>query len=1149
MHERKAAKSERERVPSLPAFLIVALGLALGLAFFLSGAGKAEAAISYVQSDVEWGNSLSTSTFNCYLRNPVTAGDLVIGVLANSTDNVTATTTDSLGNSFGSGNVLYNSAAVPSTGRVSFWYATSSLAGASDTLTAVTALSDRASFICAEYSGLSNLSPFDVASSTESAATTTSLLSPNVTTTFGGELLLGLGNTSNNTSSTFTPGNGWTLRVQGPTSTPYEHSFLEDQIAGAAGSYNAQATATVADNWNTSIIAFSATSTSCTANGNCYIVPGGTGLQNGLDWNNAYSDLPATLSCGTNYFLAGGTYDYTASSTTKTWNTNCTASSSITIYKAIAGGPGNPDTVAGWQASYGTSQAVFNQTTDADPEKNYLPFFNFCGNYYTLDGVVPTSGTPSSSATYGIILKTQNDGLGFVKIGTNICSSQPSNITIRHVEFNGIKDPYGVTIVSGSRSSNTVTLTLATTSPWVVSDTINVYNASTTDFNVPTSAVSIATVSGTVITYAQTGSNETMVTTTLTYAVDGTGNWRSGLYAPISPGVSNVTLSDSYLHDVGGGLAGITCSTCHFDRNYIARDMYSPANHENGISINASSTNVYIDNNVWEDINGTSIIASTGNLGFPVVVNGFYYYNNLAFCSKAALANPAAPGLSVTVGGNNTDLSPQCGVSSDISDDNGANITTNAFMYGNTFANTATGHCGAEFDNTSSIATMENNLYYGCPGTSIRFFAGSSTTEGYNTVLHSSSTFSASGTLDYFLATGTDPFANDADSAKNFRLSSETIDLHLNDGTSSLLSPYNLDLTGATRGADGTWERGAYEFNSSSTPGTPGIPTYSSIGSSTMTIAWTSASGANSYILQRATSSQSYAQIATTTSLSDNDSGLTGNTSYFYDVIGSNSNGNGSTSATSSQLTLPAAPGTPTYTSIASSSLTVNWTAPGGGAASYKIERATSSGSFAQIATTTSLSYNDTGLSASTAYLYRLRGTNATGDGGYGASSTVTTASSGGGGGSGTVVMVGGGSGTYAPAATTTTAISSISSASSTLSLQAEISALIQKLQSLLAEANQRGIATTPNGPPSLVVPARDLQFWDRGADVTTLQEILTEENTGPSAARLKAHGTTTVFGSLTYRALREFQASHTLPVTGYFGPLTRARMKMMLGE
>ncbi len=41
-----------------------------------------------------------------------------------------------------------------------------------------------------------------------------------------------------------------------------------------------------------------------------------------------------------------------------------------------------------------------------------------------------------------------------------------------------------------------------------------------------------------------------------------------------------------------------------------------------------------------------------------------------------------------------------------------------------------------------------------------------------------------------------------------------TYNLHLTGALAgvSLASPYNMDMDGKTRGADGTWDRGAYEF-------------------------------------------------------------------------------------------------------------------------------------------------------------------------------------------------------------------------------------------------------------------------------------------------------------------------------------------------
>jgi hypothetical protein len=104
-------------------------------------------------------------------------------------------------------------------------------------------------------------------------------------------------------------------------------------------------------------------------------------------------------------------------------------------------------------------------------------------------------------------------------------------------------------------------------------------------------------------------------------------------------------------------------------------------------------------------------------------------------------------------------------------------------------------------------------------------------------------------------------------------------------------------------------------------------------------------------------------------------------------------------------------------------------------------------------------------------------------------------------------------------------------------SLETELNALLAQLAELQAQAGQSSSATTSVS----YVFTRNLGRWDTGSDVNVLQLFLISANSGPAAAKLKAHGATKTFGFLTYRALIEFQKGVGItPAAGYFGPKTR---------
>ncbi|HZF25870.1 MAG TPA: fibronectin type III domain-containing protein, partial [Steroidobacteraceae bacterium] len=92
----------------------------------------------------------------------------------------------------------------------------------------------------------------------------------------------------------------------------------------------------------------------------------------------------------------------------------------------------------------------------------------------------------------------------------------------------------------------------------------------------------------------------------------------------------------------------------------------------------------------------------------------------------------------------------------------------------------------------------------------------------------------------------------------------------------------------------------------------------------------------------------------------------------------------------------PTAPNGLTATGVSSSQIGLAWTASTDnvGVTAYLIERCQGSGctSFAQVGTSTSTSYSDTALAASTTYLYRVRATDAAGNtSSYSATASATT--------------------------------------------------------------------------------------------------------------------------------------------------------------
>ena len=150
-----------------------------------------------------------------------------------------------------------------------------------------------------------------------------------------------------------------------------------------------------------------------------------------------------------------------------------------------------------------------------------------------------------------------------------------------------------------------------------------------------------------------------------------------------------------------------------------------------------------------------------------------------------------------------------------------------------------------------------------------------------------------------------------------------------------------------------------------------------------------------------------FAQIAAPSTTTFNDTGLTASTSYSYRVRATDAAANlsaFSSTATAStnaapDTTPPSAPTNFTATAASSTQINLSWTASTDnvGVTGYRVERCQGAActTFAQIATPAGTTFNDTGLTASTSYSYRVRATDAAGNlSGFSTTATASTPAS-----------------------------------------------------------------------------------------------------------------------------------------------------------
>ncbi len=192
-------------------------------------------------------------------------------------------------------------------------------------------------------------------------------------------------------------------------------------------------------------------------------------------------------------------------------------------------------------------------------------------------------------------------------------------------------------------------------------------------------------------------------------------------------------------------------------------------------------------------------------------------------------------------------------------------------------------------------------------------------------------------------------------------------------------------------------------------PTTPGTPVATAVSSTRIDLSWTGSTDAVGVTGYRIYRNGSTTPLATVTTTSYSNTGLSPSTTYSYtvraiDAAGNVSNASGAGSARTlsapgSDTTAPTTPGTPSATVVSSSRIDLTWTASTDavGVSGYRVYR---NGSSTPLATVSSPNYSDTGLAPSTTYTYAVRAFDAAGNlsGASGARSATTSGGSSGGG-------------------------------------------------------------------------------------------------------------------------------------------------------
>jgi hypothetical protein len=249
-----------------------------------------------------------------------------------------------------------------------------------------------------------------------------------------------------------------------------------------------------------------------------------------------------------------------------------------------------------------------------------------------------------------------------------------------------------------------------------------------------------------------------------------------------------------------------------FENNYIKRygmlRALSPDYHGQTVQMFYGGSDIIFRNNVWESNEGQGLVS----FGASNTTNSnFRFYGNVVFVPTGTRTGYGFNGTGGLIGNGWT----------------GA-VISNFYVYNNTFVNinkasSMSSNNAASFfmrsTNTTSMFTY-NNLYYNCENVAI----GTAWTAGYM----AAGGLSAPGQPNEQTGLSSGIFADYA--GNNFSLALGTspgLILAAQDWWDSSADSFfgqrdsSIDMSGKTRGADGVWDRGAFEYRKSTLPAAP----------------------------------------------------------------------------------------------------------------------------------------------------------------------------------------------------------------------------------------------------------------------------------------------------------------------------------------